>query len=108
MVINMDCLRALRAMPASYEDASTLYTSPMNVADKKKYGHPTPKPVPFLRRIVRNCSQPGAVILDPFCGSGAVGEACVLEGRHFVGIELVQVHAETATAREEAAKCKST
>jgi len=100
--------KGARCMPGSYADASTLYMSPMNVADKKKYGHPTPKPVLFLRRLVRNCSKPGDVILDPFYGSGAVGEACIIEGRTPLGIELVQKHADTARAREEAAKCKST
>jgi hypothetical protein len=33
--------------------------------------HPTPKPVSVLLRLVNAFSAPGAVVLDPFCGSGS-------------------------------------
>jgi len=36
---------------------------------------PPPDPVP-------------AVVLDPFCGSGTVGEVCRLHGRRFIGLDL--------------------
>lgn len=98
--------KGARCMPANYEDASTLYQSPMNVSDKSKYGHPTPKPVEMLRRLVRNSTTPGDIVLDPFCGSGSTGEACAIEGRAFLGIELSGKYAAIAKAREEAARCK--
>jgi len=31
---------------------------------------------------------PGAVILDPFMGSGTTGVACVETGRNFIGVEI--------------------
>lgn len=85
--------------PQSYQDASTLYVSPTNVKDKKKYGHPTPKPVELLRRLVRNSSLPGQVILDPYMGSGSTGEAAIIETRKFIGMELVEEHFGTAVER---------
>jgi len=49
--------------------------------------HPVGKPIGALREIVRNICPPGGTVLDPFMGSGPVGEACRLEGRGFVGVE---------------------
>jgi DNA modification methylase len=49
--------------------------------------HPTQKPIPLLKELLRDFTQPGDVILDPFMGSGSVGIACLDTGRRFVGIE---------------------
>jgi site-specific DNA-methyltransferase (adenine-specific) len=49
--------------------------------------HPTQKPLPLMRELVRDFTQPGDVVLDPFMGSGSTGVACIEEGRRFVGIE---------------------
>ena len=40
-------------------------------------------------------APPGALVLDPFCGSGTVGEVALKLGRSFIGIELSAVYAET-------------
>lgn len=50
--------------------------------------HPTEKPVATLRYLVRTYTEPGQSVLDPYAGSGSLGEACALEGRSFVGCEL--------------------
>lgn len=52
-------------------------------ANKK---HPAQKPVGLMRQLVR-CAPEGEAILDPFAGSGTTGEAAILEGRPFIGIE---------------------
>lgn len=85
--------------PQSYEDGSTLYLAPINTEDKIKYGHPTPKPVPLLERLVRNSSKPGNIILDPYMGSGSTGEACIKNDRKFIGIELNKTFFDTAKNR---------
>lgn len=61
--------------------------------------HPSVKPLRVLCWLVRLLSRPGARILDPFAGSGSTGVAAVLEGRHFVGIELEEQFARLARAR---------
>lgn len=66
--------------------------------------HPTEKPVPLLRRLVRSVTRPGDTILDPFAGSGSTGEACLLEGRNFRGCEIDERHWRTATARLSSAR----
>lgn len=56
--------------------------------DEKKFGkHPTQKPLALLRRIVLASSNPGDVVLDPFCGSATTGVAAIMYGRKFIGID---------------------
>lgn len=51
--------------------------------------HRTPKPVELLTRIIMLATKPGAVILDPFNGSGTTGIATTIcgNGRIYVGID---------------------
>ena len=49
--------------------------------------HPTVKPLDLMRWLVRLVASPGAVILEPFAGSGTTLEAALLEGFHVIGIE---------------------
>ena len=41
----------------------------------------------------------GATVLDPFCGSGTTGVACVQTGRNFIGIEIDPGYCEIARRR---------
>jgi len=50
-------------------------------------GHPTQKPEKLLAKLILASSEPGDVILDPFCGSGTALVAAKKLGRRFVGIE---------------------
>lgn len=54
----------------------------------KAAGHPTEKPVPLMAEYIRNSSQPGQVVLDPFMGSATTGVAALQLGRRFVGVEI--------------------
>jgi len=49
--------------------------------------------------LVNRLADPGATILDPFCGSGTTGVACVKTGRNFVGIEINEEYCEIARKR---------
>jgi len=49
--------------------------------------HPCEKPRALLEHIVRCSTRPGAIILDPFAGSGSTGVAALSLGRRFVGID---------------------
>lgn len=49
--------------------------------------HPTQKPVPWLRWLIRTYSNPGDRVLDNVVGSGSTILACLEEGRHCVAIE---------------------
>jgi site-specific DNA-methyltransferase (adenine-specific) len=38
--------------------------------------------------LVSRCSERGQIVLDPFCGAGTTGIACVIMGRHFIGSDI--------------------
>jgi site-specific DNA-methyltransferase (adenine-specific) len=74
--------------PGSYEDASTTYIAPINYKDKKVWGHPTIKPLPFVERLVRNSSKPGDIVCDPFAGVATSAIACIENDRNWRGCEI--------------------
>lgn len=57
------------------------------VVHPRKMIHPHEKPIGLIREILNDCSFPGATVLDPFGGSGAVAAACIVADRRFVTIE---------------------
>ena len=63
------------------------------------FEHPTPKPLCLMRWLIEEITEPGWTILDPFCGSGTTGVACVQTGRKFIGIEIDPVYADIARRR---------
>ncbi len=50
--------------------------------------HPFAKPLSLMIRLVKNHTNIGDKVLDPFMGSGKTGLACVSTQRHFTGIEI--------------------
>lgn len=61
--------------------------------------HPTVKPIDLMRYLCRMVAPAGAVILDPFMGSGSTGIAAVREGMSFIGCEQSPDYFEIAHAR---------
>lgn len=88
-------------MYGSFETKRTWYSTPLNQADKKKYGHPTVKPQLILNNLVLNSSQENDIILDPFMGSGSTGEAAIKNNRRFIGIEINDEYFNIAKNRIE-------
>jgi site-specific DNA-methyltransferase (adenine-specific) len=66
-------------------------------------GYPTQKPLKLLDRIVRAATEPGALVVDPFCGSGTTLEAAARAGRSFLGCDIGALAIATSTARLERA-----
>lgn len=50
--------------------------------------YPTEKPVELLELLVLNSSREGALVIDPFMGSGNTGEASLKNGRYFWGCDI--------------------
>lgn len=50
--------------------------------------HPNEKPIDLLRQLVEATTEPGALILDPFAGSGSTLTAAAMTGRQYIGVEL--------------------
>lgn len=85
----------------SFDTKRTWYATPLNQSDKKKYGHPTVKPLSILENLVVNSSQEGEVVLDCFMGSGSTGIAALNNRRKFIGIELDPQYFNIAKERIE-------
>lgn len=71
----------------------------VNPENRKATKHPTGKPLILALRLVDLFTDPGELVFDPFCGSGAYGIACALLGRRYVGIDINSEHVQTACAR---------
>lgn len=51
-------------------------------------GYPTEKPVEVSEVLVRQSTEPGELVVDPFVGSGSTGVAAARLGRHFAGTDV--------------------
>ncbi len=54
----------------------------------ERLGYPTQKPVGLLERVIAASSNPGDVVLDPFCGCGTAVHAAQKLGRRWLGIDV--------------------
>jgi DNA modification methylase len=61
---------------------------PINAKAAERLGYPTQKPVSLLERIIEGSSDPGDVVLDPFCGCGTTIAAAERLKRKWIGIDL--------------------
>jgi DNA modification methylase len=62
-------------------------------------GIPTQVPRVITDRIVSCATDPGDLVVDPFCGSGTTGASCKQLNRRFIGVERNQEYADLATVR---------
>ena len=83
----------------------SVWSIPTTPKREKIHGvHPTQKPLELLRRLIALCTNEGNLVLDPFCGSGTTGVACVLLNRGFIGIDLDDRYIELSNKRMVAAR----
>lgn len=61
---------------------------PLHGPYNERLGYPTQKPLALLERIIRASSNEGAMVLDPFCGSGTTLVAAESLKRKWVGIDI--------------------
>ncbi|CAA2101854.1 Modification methylase MboII [Methylobacterium bullatum] len=57
----------------------------------ERLDYPTQKPVALLERIIATSTNPGDVVLDPFCGCGTAVHAAQKLGREWVGIDVTHL-----------------
>ena len=62
-------------------------------------GHPCPKPTEYFAKLIARSTQPDAVIVDPFLGSGTMLRAAKDLGRRAIGIEIEERYCEIAARR---------
>ena len=75
----------------------SIWTFPTESANK--VGHPAPFPVELPRRLIKLYSWQGALVLDPFCGSGSTCVAASQLGRLWIGADVDPTYVELARRR---------
>ena len=66
---------------------------------RERTGYPTQKPLALLDRIIKASSNPGDVVLDPFCGCATACVSAETLDRQWIGIDLSPVAAELVEQR---------
>jgi len=87
-----------RAVDNVWDDIPGLGTTP-----GEDLGYPTQKTEALLERIIATGSNPGDLVLDPFCGSGTTPAVAEKLGRRWIGCDAGHGAIQTATRRLQAA-----
>lgn len=82
-----------RRIPSQTEDAESDGVRMDDVWDISRVApikqlYPTEKPLALLERIIEASSNPGDMVLDPFCGCGTAVVAAQKLGREWCGIDI--------------------
>ena len=76
-------------------------TSGAGRASSERTPHPAQFPEEMVDRVIRSCSKPSGLVLDPFMGSGSTAVAARKAGRPCIGIELKAEYLDLAVQRLE-------
>jgi DNA modification methylase len=71
----------------------------MGGSREEKFDHPTQKPVELMRRPILNHTKRGALVYEPFLGSGTTLAAAELTQRVCYGLELDPKFADVVVQR---------
>lgn len=66
---------------------------------ERRHQHHNQIPEAYLERVIRACSNPGDLVLDPFLGSGTTCTVARELGRPSIGVEYSAEHAASAWQR---------
>ena len=93
-------------VPCGFEPGGdTWYVPRVCGTFKERAGwHGCQMPEQLLGRIIRACSDPGDLVLDPFAGSGTTLTVAKKLHRRYLGFELSADYAERAQARLDSAR----
>ena len=83
--------RYLDEMPGVAAQSIITDIPPLSAHSREKLGYPTQKPLALLERIIQASSNPGDVVLDPFCGCGTAVAAAQKLGRRWIGIDITHL-----------------
>ena len=80
LMLRKGAARSINAM-----GCKNIFTIPNIVGTKR---HPTEKPVLLMMEFIRNSSNDGDIVLDPFAGSGSTLIAAKRLNRRYIGYEI--------------------
>lgn len=67
--------------------------------EKEKLHYSTQKPLALMKRIIETFSNPGDLVMDPFCGSGSFLDAANKLGRSCIGFDISNKAIEVSKKR---------
>jgi site-specific DNA-methyltransferase (adenine-specific) len=95
-IFNYEVMKALNRG----KQMKSVWTLPAPSQEEKVFGkHPTQKPVALIERCLLASTNEGALVLDPFSGSGTTGVACIRTKRRYIGIESENEYLEMSVKR---------
>ena len=71
----------------------------LNAMSKERTGYPTQKPLKLLNRIIEASSNPGDLVMDPFCGCATTCVAAQNLHRKWIGIDVSDVAVDLVATR---------
>ena len=74
---------------------------PIHNLAEERLGYPTQKPLTLLERIISASSNPGDIVLDPFCGCGTAVHAAQKLDRRWIGIDITPLATNLIKTRLE-------
>lgn len=92
-----------------YEDMDTVFLiSKPDKEEKGKYNtHLSVKPVHLIAQLIKLFTQEGAVILDPFMGSGTTAVACIHTKRKYMGFDMNEEYLDITRRRVKEAEAEA-
>ncbi len=94
--------RYLDEMPGTPVGCIWTDIKPIQSQADERLGYPTQKPLALLERIIKASSNPGDIILDPFCGCGTAIAAAQKLNRKWIGIDITHLSIALQKYRLEA------
>ena len=82
------CKRYLNEMPGRPVQQLWADIDPINSQATERTGYPTQKPLALYERVIKASSNPGDLVLDPFCGCATTPVAAERLGRQWVGMDI--------------------
>jgi DNA modification methylase len=94
--------KRIKALIANGSQGTNIYDwwniNQIKNVSKEKTIHPCQMPLEVMDRIIKLLPQ-GVNVIDPYCGSGTTGIACVNNNIDFIGIDIVPEYAKLAEER---------
>ncbi len=63
----------------------------LQASTAENLGYPTQKPLALLGRVIELLTDPGDLVLDPFCGCGTTIDAAQKLNRRWVGVDITYI-----------------
>jgi site-specific DNA-methyltransferase (adenine-specific) len=92
-----ECILVLEKGKARYHNPNL--TNILRYRRAQAVRHPHEKPVALIETLIRQSSDEGDIVLDPFLGTGTTALATLELNRHYIGIEFDPGYCRIAKAR---------